>query len=242
MGWDITYHLISADEITSIYFRGLEDPDHWQALAGQFGVDGFYAEQLRKRFDEARTLEDDIPFNKGHAFYVAIVSGFLRKHHYIRGGAISFMSDDAMFHRYASDLQALVPAQYRHLRFDNRLTENYCAGAFLSAEALRRLRDDYATDPQVRQELDQIFSDGRLPIFFSAVDEALKDGLGLLEATEVVEPNPLDLNRSTSLTNLLNCYHDGAILYAETAMQQIASMKAAKPAPAKKSLWSRFFG
>lgn len=47
MGWDITYHPVGADEIHSIYFKGLTDPDHYKSLVTRFGVDDFYAEQLR---------------------------------------------------------------------------------------------------------------------------------------------------------------------------------------------------
>ena len=45
--------------------------------------------------------------------------------------------------------------------------------------------------------------------------------VGLLEATEVVEPNPIDLNRSESFSNLFNCDTQGALIYAEIAAQQI---------------------
>ncbi len=46
-------------------------------------------------------------------------------------------------------------------------------------------------------------------------------GVGLLEATEVVELNPIDLNKSESFSNLFNCDTQGALIYAEIAAQQI---------------------
>ena len=36
-----------------------------------------------------------------------------------------------------------------------------------------------------------------------------------------VEPNPIDLNRSESFSNLFNCDPQGALIYAEIAAQQI---------------------
>lgn len=244
MGWDITYHPVSAAEIQSLYFRGVEDPDHYLRLVEHFGVDDFYAEQLRSRFAEARELEDSVPFNKGHAFYLAIVLGFLRKHHYIRGGAFSFLVDNPVFSSYISDLRPLVPERFQYLQFDNRLTENYCGGVFISFESLKRLRSDYESDAEVRQGLDEAFSHGRLQLFWRSVDAAVAEELGLLEAAEVVEPFPLDLNRTRSLTNLFNCHPDGALLYAEAAAQQLAAVVAAsEPLPTKKrSIWSRLFG
>ncbi|MGW8394169.1 hypothetical protein [Pseudoduganella sp. HUAS MS19] len=243
MGWDITYHLVGADEIRSIYFKGLADQDYYKSLVTQFEVDDFYAEQLRIRFEEARRIGDDVPFNKGHAFYVAIIFGFLRKHHYIRGGAFSFLADDRVMARYVGDWALLVPENLRGRKFENRLTENYCGGVYLSNESLKTLRRDYESDPIVRSKLDEIFSHGRLAIFWQAVDDAIGNGHGLVEATEVVEPRPFNLDASSSLSNLFNCHPDGAILYSEAALEQLAAAVAdndAKKAK-KKGFFSRLF-
>ena len=37
----------------------------------------------------------------------------------------------------------------------------------------------------------------------------------------MVEPNPIDLNRSESFSNLFNCDTQGALIYAEISAQQI---------------------
>lgn len=243
MGWDITYHPIGADEIQSIYFKGLTDYDHYKSLVTRFGIDDFYAEQLRSRFEEARNIEGDVSFQKGHVFYVAIISGFLRKHHYIRGGAFSFLADDVVMARYVTDWKTLVPDAYRERHFDNCLTENYCGGVYLPNEGLKKLREDYQSDPYVRSKMDEMFSHGRLAVFWKAVDDASENGLGLLEASEVVEPNPFDLDATRSLTNLFNCYPDGALLYEEAAIQQIAEAnKNDEPKlPQKKGFFARLF-
>lgn len=244
MGWDISYHPIAEEEITSIYFAGLEDGGHYKQLSEHFGVNEFYTEQMESRFAEARKIDASVSFNKGHAFYVAIISGFLRKYHYIRGGAFSFLTDDPTFADYVSDWKSLVPEQYRAVGFDNKLTENYCGGVFLSNSALRRLRDAYKADADVRSKLDDLYSHGRLEIFWMAVNDAIENELGLLEASEVVEPNPFDLNASRSLSNLLNCHPDGALLYAETATQQLNEVRSRQEAEPvrKKGFFSRLFG
>lgn len=243
MGWDITYHPVGADEIQSIYFKGLTDHDHYKSLVTRFGVDDFYAEQLRSRFEEARNIESDVSFQNGHAFYVAIISGFLRKHHYIRGGAFSFLADDDVMAKYVGDWKTLVPESYRDRQFDNCLTENYCGGVYLPNEGLRKLRDDYRTNSYVRSKMDEAFSHGRLAVFWKAVDEAIESSLGLVEASEVVEPNPFNLNATRSLTNLFNCYPDGALLYEEAAIQQIADAQKGDEtkAPEKKGFFARLF-
>ena len=43
-----------------------------------------------------------------------------------------------------------------------------------------------------------------------------------MEATEVVEPNPLSPNESTSYSNLYHCDRDGVYLYIDTVSSQLA--------------------
>ena len=221
MGWDITYHPIAEDEIRSIYFAGIEDPLFYKTLLPRFGVDAFYAEQLRLRFDEARKIDDGVSFARGHAYYAAIICGFLRQHHYIRGGGFSFLLKDALMAGYVGDWKRLVPERLQHLHFDNCLTQNYCGGAYLPLQSLKRLRSDYHRNARVRAQMDDVFSHGRLHVFWLALDAAISAGLGLIEASEVVEPSPFNLNESRSLSNLYNCHPDGALLYAQAAAQQL---------------------
>lgn len=60
-----------------------------------------------------------------------------------------------------------------------------------------------------------------LPVFIKALQYAKENNLGLLEASEVVEPNPLDLNNSESYSNLLNCDTEGALIYEKIALKQL---------------------
>ena len=55
-----------------------------------------------------------------------------------------------------------------------------------------------------------------------ALTAALESGVGLLEATEVVEPNPIHPNGSTSYSNLYHCDRDGVYLYIDTVSGQLA--------------------
>lgn len=245
MGWDISYHPLSEEEVQSIYFRGLKEVDFYKTLAEQFSVNEFYTEQMRIRFEEARQLENDLPFNKGHAFYIAIILGFLRKFHYIRGGAFSFLLEDPAFAKYVAQWKLLVPEEYQNLRFDDQLTENYCVGVFLPYEQLKQLKHDYETDVHIREKLGQNFSHDRLAVFWKAVDEAIENRFGLMEVSEVMEPNPLDLNSSNCLSNLFNCYPDGALLYEQAVQEQIKAIQTqepAAPAEKKKGFWARLFG
>ncbi|PTA72210.1 MULTISPECIES: hypothetical protein [unclassified Stenotrophomonas] len=251
MGWDITYHPIADSEIRDIYFRALEDATLVNALQQQFRIEPFYMAQLQERIDEARSISTEVPFEKGHALYLAIVAGHLRRHHYLRGSALSFFIDDPVVARYFADWRQLVPPQWADAAGGSHLTENYAGGIFITLAQLRRMRADYEVDGDLRARLDELFSEGRLAVFWAVVDDAIAKGCGLLEASEVVEPNPMDLNASTSMSNLLNCAPEGALLYAEAAAAQLAQFMAetqdpvtADTAPAaatQKRWWERVF-
>ena len=55
-----------------------------------------------------------------------------------------------------------------------------------------------------------------------AVKFSVEKGYGLLEATDVIIPNPIDLNDSECYSNLFNCDPEGAFIYADTAAQQLS--------------------
>ena len=102
----------------------------------------------------------------------------------------------------------------------NEIVENYCCGAYLGADNVRKLLRDYEAGGEVKSAVDEFYAQN-LPVFLKALNLARELEVGLLEATEVVEPNPIDLNKSESFSNLFNCDPQGALIYAEIAAQQI---------------------
>jgi hypothetical protein len=222
MGWDITYHPFAQRDVVDVYFKGIEDPNHWKAVSDRFGLDPANAEELRECLSQAASIPREMPFNKGHAYMMAMVAGYLRKYWYVRGGVFSFLiGRSPTFVRYTQDWTTLVPSAYVADEFRTGINQNFCGGVFLSPEGLQRLKDDYRSDATVASALDEQFSHGRLPIFWKAVDFALEHNLGLIEAAEVVAPNPFDLNTTKCASNLMNCDIEGALLYAKTAHEQL---------------------
>ena len=102
----------------------------------------------------------------------------------------------------------------------NEIVENYCCGAYLNADNVQKLLRDYEADGEIKEAIDEFYAQN-LPVFLKALNLARELEVGLLEATEVVEPNPIDLNRSESFSNLFNCDTQGALIYAEIAARQI---------------------
>jgi hypothetical protein len=227
MGWDVTYHPIGRDDIKNIYFKTLAEPSYARKVATDFGLSDEDYDRMCHMFDIGRSFDKAEQFNKTHAFCIAIIAGFLRNYHYIRGGAFSFLaSEDKAFERYITSWRELVPEDYNDCIFDDMLTENYCGGVYIRHENLVRIKQDYQTDLHIKQRLDQIFSHERLDIFWQAVDSAIAQDLDLIEATEVVTPHPIQLEQTECYSKLTNCDRAGIVLYAMAVMQQMAELQA----------------
>jgi len=80
---------------------------------------------------------------------------------------------------------------------------------------------NYESKAQVKEELDTFFSDRRIDIFLTALKDSKELGVGLLEATEVVERNPFEMEKSLSYSNLFNCDKEGVYLYIVAAAEQM---------------------
>ena len=79
----------------------------------------------------------------------------------------------------------------------------------VAAQLLR----DLEQNKKVLEDLEELWCDGQLAVLKKALTAAAELGVGLLEATEVVEPNPIAPNESTSYSNLYHCDRDGVYLY-----------------------------
>ena len=72
------------------------------------------------------------------------------------------------------------------------------------------------------EDLEGLWSNGQLAVLKKALTAAAELGVGLLEATEVVEPDPIRPNESTSYSDLYHCDRDGVFLYIDAVCDQLA--------------------
>ena len=229
MGYDISYHAIGKDEISQWYFESLKlaqkgDFESIAQIAREAKVDEFYAEKYADGFRSALQYGTQRIFNKTHGFHIAVAQGYFREYFYTRGTAFSFLAEQSSkFKPYISDWREVLPKEFLAEfsgEIHNEIVENYCCGAYLNADNVRKLLRDYEADGEIKEAIDEFYAQN-LPVFLKALNLARELEVGLLEATEVVEPNPIDLNRSESFSNLFNCDTQGALIYAEIAAQQI---------------------
>ena len=229
MGYDISYHAIGKDEISQWYFKPLKlaqkgDFEPIAKIAREAGMDEFYVEKYADGFRSALQYGTGGIFNKTHGFHLAVAQGYFREYFYTRGTAVSFLAAQSFkFKPYISDWREVLPAEFLAEfsgEIHNEIIENYCCGAYLGADGVQKLLRDYEAGGEVKSAVDEFYAQN-LPVFLKALNSAAELEIGLLEATEVVEPNPIDLNRSESFSNLFNCDTQGALIYAEIAVQQI---------------------
>lgn len=220
MGWDISYHPISEKQILERYFDVLENPKHIETIIRKHKIEDFYAEKYRNTMRLATTIHREDIFDKTHGFYIAIVQGFFNDFYYTRGSGFSFL-DKEIFKNYSRPWQEFVPDKYLTEKISNRIIENYCSGVFIPYPQVCHLLKDYEQNPQIHNLLNEHFSHGRIDIFLKALRYAQAEKVGILEATEVIEPNLKDLNNSSSYSNLLHCDIEGPLLFQQEAMKQL---------------------
>ena len=136
----------------------------------------------------------------------------------------SFLAEEKPeYERYFTSWGQVTPVSFPN-PMQNRIIENYCSGVYLSPDQVMQLLKDMEQDPKVCEDLERIWSNGQIAVLKKALSAAAELGAGLLEATEVVEPNPISPNESTSYSNLYHCDRDGVYLYIDTVSAQLADV------------------
>lgn len=194
------------------------------ALAAQYGIEDFYAEKYLDTLRVGAETESNELFDKSHGFYIAVIQGFFREYYYTRGSAFSFLLEEKPdYARYFTPWAQVVPTAFPNPA-ENRIIENYCSGVYLAPEQVLQLLRDLEQENVVQKDLEEHWSNGQFAVLKKALTAAAELGVGLLEATEVVEPNPISPNESTSYSNLYHCNRDGVYLYIDTVSAQLADV------------------
>ena len=95
MGYDVSFHPISPEEMQKWYFTPLTWVQQGQeekvlALAAQHGIEDFYAEKYLDTLRVGAGTAPDELFDKSHGFYIAVIQGFFRDYYYTRGAHFPF--------------------------------------------------------------------------------------------------------------------------------------------------------
>ncbi|MDR3164776.1 MAG: hypothetical protein LBU13_04290 [Synergistaceae bacterium] len=199
MGYDVSFHPISKLEIQTWYFDMMKDDTKIDALASEYGIEGFYKEKYRDTVRIGQETANSENFDKTHSYYIATVQGFFRAFYYARGSAFSFLIEKKPeYRRYTEEWRSILGRDIAN-PVENIIIENYCGGVYIPAEQVIQLLSDYEEDAEIRHDIRDIFDAGFHKVFLKALGVPKELGTGLLEATEVIEPDPLNLNASLML-------------------------------------------
>ena len=118
MGYDVSFHPISPDEMREWYFTPLTWVQQGQeekvlALAAQHGMEDFYAEKYLDTLRVGAETEPDELFDKSHGYYIAVIQGFFRDYYYTRGSAFSFLAEEKPeYARYFTTWSEVTPTAF----------------------------------------------------------------------------------------------------------------------------------
>ena len=169
MGYDVSFHPISPEEMQKWYFTPLTWVQQGQeekvlALAVQHGIEDFYAEKYLDTLRVGAGTEPDELFDKSHGFYIAVIQGFFRDYYYTRGSGFSFLIEEKPeYARYFTSWEQVVPTAFPNPA-ENQIIENYCAGVYLSPKQVVQLLRNLEQDPKVCEDLERIWSNGQLAV------------------------------------------------------------------------------
>lgn len=228
MGFDVSYHPISPEEMEKWYFTPLRwmqegNQQRVREQAAEYELEDFYVQKYQDTLQVAVSTRPEELFDKSHSYYLAVVQGFFRTFYYTRGSAFTFLVEEkSEYCRYTTPWQTLVPYAFSN-EMKNQIVENYCGGVYLAPAQVVQLLDDLEQNAAVQADFARLWSHGRLAVLKKALLAARDFKAGLLEATEVVEPNPFSPNSSNCYSNLFHCDMDGVYLYMNAATEQLAA-------------------
>ncbi len=225
MGFDISYHPIAKEQMNLWYFNRLpeieqEDFSQLQKIGREAGIDEFYINRYIETMQISSTINPKESFERRHVYPLAVVQGFFQPYFYTRGTALSFLLEDKPeLRKYITSWNQIKPEEIT-CSVSDCLTENYSGGVFIDAQEVSILLAELKQEGETKDLFSHFFEEN-FKIFVKALQYAKEHNMGLLEASEVVEPNPVELNDTISYSNLYNCDQEGVFIYHTIAMAQI---------------------
>ena len=235
MGYDVSYHPITEEQIHKLYFNVIEDINLTDSLkvrvpscqlkdeSQRDEIEKFYLDKYKETIKTSIKMKDE-DFGTSHAFNIAVVQGFFEEFFYTRGSALSFLDNDSFFKKYTTSWTKFVNSKYLNNYYGDKLNTNHSGGVFISPSQVSLILQDYDVDLDLKNTLDKLFSHKRIDVFLAALSYAKERNLGLLEATDVVEPHPDYYGEHVCYSNLFNCDPSGITLYQLAVRDQIEKM------------------
>ena len=253
MGYDVTFHPVSQADLQHFVFDVVNTPPLAKKRAQEisrdkakqrFLMEGIFGRlpQFMLELTLGPPSEDDLPLSFGEsiAFAAAAVAGHLHPYWYARGAALSFLADKhPEVARLFTPLQKIAEGDVAKVKLKGQglLGSNYSASGFIAPRnlpKLTRLLDELATrKPRTKvAPLFKVFDEQGLDSLRRAIAYASANGLGLMEASDLVVPMG---QASTDTDNLRAHFLDNVDHAAPGRMARRAKAKKAARKPARKA-------
>ena len=225
MGFDITYHPVRIDEMNSWFFepvKAMKDGDEsiLKSVIEAQG-EGFFDEKYEFIIKDIASRYTEFPSEKGILYAMAACIGLFRKYQYVRGSAFSFLIERAPeMDKYRTPWAEVIPS-WVPVPGSDTITENYSSGVFIGPDKVKELLADIENEEKVHSAILDAFGEANLGVFIKSLQDAASTDSGVMEATEIMEVNPFDLNNSSCNSDIMNCDPEGALIYQEVAMEQV---------------------
>src|SRR5262245_28884855 len=160
MGFDVSFHPLLPSDVTRYVLEPLLDPALREERLQELTIHWAHREALAKSvLDRLPTLDalraKQHGFNTSIGFAAAIVAGYLHPYWCVRGAAITFLiGHDRQVETMLCSLAAELPL-LEGVRDMARLTDNYCAGAYVvpgQVAALEAHLKKLARDPAFKEK------------------------------------------------------------------------------------------
>ena len=192
MGYDITFHPVSRDDLAHFVFDVAKDPSLAPIRANELCVkpeDKEFVVGMYRQFPEWLSESKRSGFEFGPTFgqICASVAGYRHPYWYSRGSAISFLV------KHVEDIGDIFSPLASFAMPPHLIAGNYSASGFIEHRdlmALHKVLDALGKENDARGVglLSDIFDEKNLESLFAAWDYAHDNKLGLMEASDLVVP------------------------------------------------------
>ena len=169
MGFDITYHPISIEEMNKWFFEPVDalknGDDSVLKRVIESQPDDFYAEKYEFILKDIASRYTEFPSEKGPLYAMANCIGLFHKYQYVRGSAFSFLIErEAVMDKYHTPWKDVIPDWVPEPESD-LIAENYSSGIFIGPDRVKELLADNQSDENVHSILLNFFGERNLEVF-----------------------------------------------------------------------------
>jgi hypothetical protein len=199
MGFDVTFHPISKDQLQHFFFDVLDDPSKADARAKELAADAKRRKVISKLYKALpKCLEDDdATVGTDFAVGAAIIAGFLHPYWYARGDAITFLAEkhEPKLVKLFVPLGKVTKSKISRLKDTTRglIWGNESASGFIPPKNIAKvdaILDDLANQPGRGglSKLETVVGDESLESIRAVLTYCRQNNLGMIEAADIVVP------------------------------------------------------